>query len=241
MKLISLRNPAIDDQTSRVDLDVQSKIGPAITGYINALSTLCRLLPNGQELQSKLNDLLSTFSAHVAMDNKMLERSTVGEGEGVIYKLDNDHPMDDSEVLILGGAGRYTMKRLRVKIAREAQQLAEIVSRQDCGKNEYESAASMGQQTINSINTMLAALDEITQKQANNTVATEDTVTQPSPITVLDQQIADAYIMEMFDTMRPGLGDRAWVAISKRLKSQGFDTQLVEDMINRAVLLRSGT
>lgn len=53
----------------------------------------------------------------------------------------------------------------------------------------------------------------------------------------IDQMIKDEAVMEMYETMRVGLGDRAWVAITKRLRSQGHDANLVESMINRAIIM----
>lgn len=53
----------------------------------------------------------------------------------------------------------------------------------------------------------------------------------------IDQMIKDEAVMEMYETMRVGLGDRAWVAITKRLRSQGHDANLVESMINRAIII----
>lgn len=55
----------------------------------------------------------------------------------------------------------------------------------------------------------------------------------------IDKHIADSHVMEMFETMRIGLGDKAWVAISKRLRSEGYDPELVNRMIDRAIVLRS--
>ena len=54
----------------------------------------------------------------------------------------------------------------------------------------------------------------------------------------MDDQIRSAHVMEMYETMSPGLGDKAWVAITKRLKAEGYDADLVERMINRAIILK---
>jgi hypothetical protein len=54
----------------------------------------------------------------------------------------------------------------------------------------------------------------------------------------MDDQIRSAHVMEMYETMSPGMGDKAWVAITKRLKAEGYDADLVERMINRAIILK---
>jgi len=53
----------------------------------------------------------------------------------------------------------------------------------------------------------------------------------------IDQLIKDADVVEMYETMRVGLGDKSWVAITKRLRSQGYPADLVESMIDRAVVM----
>lgn len=47
--------------------------------------------------------------------------------------------------------------------------------------------------------------------------------------------VKDLHIIEMFETMRTGLGDKAWVAIAKRLKAEGHDPALVEAAVNHAI------
>jgi hypothetical protein len=53
----------------------------------------------------------------------------------------------------------------------------------------------------------------------------------------IDESIKDLCVMEMYETLRVGLGEKAWVAISKRLKAEGYDPQLIEAVIDRAIVL----
>ena len=54
--------------------------------------------------------------------------------------------------------------------------------------------------------------------------------------TPIDETIQRMCIIEMYETLRPGLGDRAWVAISKRLKAEGYESTLVDTAIDHAIL-----
>ena len=80
--------------------------------------------------------------------------------EGVIYQLDPANPMDDTEVLVLGGAGRYTLKGLRTKARREAAALAKDLEAEHGGA--FRGAAYNIKQLVNTLNTIVAAYDELT-------------------------------------------------------------------------------
>jgi hypothetical protein len=59
------------------------------------------------------------------MENrKKMKEAHVLDHQNVIYRLDRDKPMTDTEVLVLGGAGRYTLGGLRDKARREAEAMA---------------------------------------------------------------------------------------------------------------------
>ena len=53
--------------------------------------------------------------------------------------------------------------------------------------------------------------------------------------TPIDETMQKLCVMEMYETLKVGLGDKAWVAISKRLKAEGHPPQLVEDAIDHAI------
>jgi hypothetical protein len=64
------------------------------------------------------------------------------------------------------------------------------------------------------------------KKMAGNQATTEQ----------IEDLIRETYVMEMYETMKIGLGEKAWVAISKRLRTQGLDAELVEKIINQAII-----
>ena len=76
----------------------------------------------------------------------------------VIYHLDPVNPMDDSEVLVLGGAGRYSMAGLRRKAARESSDISTELS---LSNPSYRSVAHMLKQLTNTVATIQAALSEL--------------------------------------------------------------------------------
>ena len=88
----------------------------------------------------------------------MAEAHVLGNNS-VIYRLDRDNPMSDTEVAVLGGAGRYSLKALRDKARREASQLAQDLSVEHGGA--FRSAAVNIKQLTNTINTIVAAYNEL--------------------------------------------------------------------------------
>ncbi len=77
----------------------------------------------------------------------------------VIYQLDKNAPMDDTEVLVLGGAGRYSLAGLRNKARREVGQLAKDLEVDHGGA--FRGAAQHVKQLSNTLNTVVAAYDEL--------------------------------------------------------------------------------
>lgn len=85
------------------------------------------------------------------------KESTVDED--VIYRLDKDNPMNDTEVLVIGGAGRYSLDGLRAKARREAEQLAKDLTIDHGGA--FRRSAQNVRQLQNTLNTIVAAYDEL--------------------------------------------------------------------------------
>jgi len=79
--------------------------------------------------------------------------------DNVIYRLDRENPMSDTEVLVLGGAGRYSLKALRDKARREAAELAQDLSIEHGGA--FRRSATNIKQLTNTINTIVAAYNEL--------------------------------------------------------------------------------
>lgn len=52
----------------------------------------------------------------------------------------------------------------------------------------------------------------------------------------LEKMIKDMHIIEMYETMKVGLGEKSWVAINKRLKSEGLDPAIVDKAIDHAII-----
>lgn len=79
--------------------------------------------------------------------------------EGVIYQLDKEDPLNKSEILVLGGAGRYTFDRLREKARREAEQLYQDL--QVNHPNAFTKSAYNVKQLENTLKTIAAAYEEM--------------------------------------------------------------------------------
>jgi hypothetical protein len=81
------------------------------------------------------------------------------DNDNVIYRLDRENPMSDTEVAVLGGAGRYSLKALRDKARREAAALAQDLSIEHGGA--FRRSAENIKQLTNTINTIVAAYNEL--------------------------------------------------------------------------------
>jgi len=79
--------------------------------------------------------------------------------DSVIYRLDTEHPMSDTEVAVLGGAGRYTLAGLRDKARREAKTLSDDLTSDHGGS--FRGAAHNIKQLTNTLNTIVAAYNEL--------------------------------------------------------------------------------
>ena len=90
---------------------------------------------------------------------KLAKEAHVVDSNNVIYRLDRDRPMSDTEVLVLGGAGRYSLEALRQKARREAQQLAKDLEVEHGGA--FRSGAENVKQLANTLNTIVAAYNEL--------------------------------------------------------------------------------
>lgn len=88
-----------------------------------------------------------------------VKEAHVLDHSSVIYKLDNEDPMNGTEVLVIGGAGRYTLKGLRGKARKEAQALAQDLESDHGGS--FRSAAYNINQLTNTLNTIVAAYNEL--------------------------------------------------------------------------------
>lgn len=88
-----------------------------------------------------------------------IEEAHVLDHQNVIYRLDREKPMSDTEVLVLGGAGRYSLEALRNKARREADQLAQDLKIEHGGA--FRRSAENIKQLTNTLNTIVAAYNEL--------------------------------------------------------------------------------
>jgi hypothetical protein len=88
-----------------------------------------------------------------------VDEAHVVDNNNVIYRLDKDRPMSDTEVLVLGGAGRYSLEGLRQKARREARTLAQDLEVEHGGA--FRSGAENVKQLANTLNTIVAAYNEL--------------------------------------------------------------------------------
>ena len=89
----------------------------------------------------------------------------------LIYRLDPVKPIDNSEILLLGGAGRYTMAALRHKAARESTDLASELS---LISPSYRAVAHMISQLNNTVDTIRQAISEINSLTQNSSKSLTD-------------------------------------------------------------------
>jgi len=97
-------------------------------------------------------------AARRAVGQKVDEAHTL-DNTNVIYRLDKDRPMSDTEVAVLGGAGRYSLEGLRNKARREAQALARDLEVEHGGA--FRRSAENVKQLTNTLNTIVAAYNEL--------------------------------------------------------------------------------
>ncbi len=90
---------------------------------------------------------------------KIAKEAHVLDHKNVIYRLDRNKPMTDTEVLVLGGAGRYTLGGLRDKARREADAMAADLKVEHGGS--FRRAAENIKQLTNTLNTIVAAYNEL--------------------------------------------------------------------------------
>jgi hypothetical protein len=308
MKIDALEKQIIAILTPQPAFDVDSveQVGYEIMKHLSAAQNLCQALPNSANLSKQIESLKGLVSTYVPI-NPVLEKDKIDES--VIYRLDKQDPINQSEIRVLGGAGRLTMAGLKRKAARETAQLAEDVSADHA---DWHGAAHNVKQLSNTLMTIKTGLDELaslgynslneqhvqhdvlkavgmlrnelvkygrTGKPLTDTAVNKimQNVLQQSGHTdmnsllqtwksskagltplqwarqspdihdknvhntqinaPIDESIKNYCVMEMYETMRVGLGEKAWVSISKRLKSQGVDNNLVNEMIDRAIQL----
>jgi hypothetical protein len=88
------------------------------------------------------------------------EANVVGH-DSVIHKMDREDPMNKTEVLVLGGAGRYTLEGLRTKAIAEAQQLADDLKNAGTSALTFRNGAQNIKQLSNTLETIVSAYNQL--------------------------------------------------------------------------------
>lgn len=106
---------------------------------------------------------LKTIGSWNSMDpNSYAKRFAEDQNTGsVIYSFDQEDPLNKSEILILGGAGRYTFEGLRKKARKEAAALAQDLEIDS--PYAFERSAYNIKQLANTLNTIKKAYAEMEQ------------------------------------------------------------------------------
>ena len=162
-------------EDAKNDLDVHSKI-----------ERMINMTRNGQVLAMK--DYEAVFG-NTPFKNDLGEAHTL-DNQSVIYRLDREKPMSNTEVLVLGGAGRYSLEGLRMKARREARALAQDLEVEHGGA--FRRSAENVKQLANTLNTIVAAYNElkrIRQKggRGSRGITDEDTNFIRECLTIADQ------------------------------------------------------
>lgn len=128
-----------------------------------------------------------------------VEEAHVLNHDNVIYRLDRENPMSDTEVAVLGGAGRYSLKALRDKARREAAALAQDLSIEHGGA--FRRSAENIKQLTNTINTIVAAYNELARLRrkggrGSRGITDEDTNFIRECIRVVEQATQNYRLME---------------------------------------------
>lgn len=134
-------------EDAKTDLDIHSRVEQMIS-----MST------SGQVLDMK--DYEAVFgNAEFTKDIAGLGEAHALDHQNVIYRLDKDKPMSNTEVLVIGGAGRYSLEGLRMKARREARALAQDLEIEHGGA--FRRSAENVKQLANTLNTIVAAYNEL--------------------------------------------------------------------------------
>jgi len=222
MNLNQLQTPVVAVISPRptIDMDAITHFGPEIARHLNALSSICDYIPNSKNLKDHVEDLKSLFSTYVPLQDNMLEKSGIEE------------QMVKHEALRAVGMLRNAL----VKYGRTGKPITDVI----VNKLMKEILDQTNRTDMNSLlQTWKSSKAGLTPLQwAKQAPDIHDTgihdIEANAPI---DESVKNLCVMEMYETLRVGLGEKAWVAISKRLKAEGHDPQLVEDIVDRAIIL----
>lgn len=134
--------------------DYFNKIG-GNNGIPPNIKRIIHLIKNNEKLRPEEFQQFKMWQ----QNRQKTQEAHVIDHQNVIYRLDREKPMSDTEVLVLGGAGRYTLDGLRRKARREADELAQDLKIEHGGS--FRRAAENIKQLTNTLNTIVAAYNEL--------------------------------------------------------------------------------
>ena len=134
--------------------DYFNKIG-GNNGIPPNIKRIIQLIKNNEKLRPEEFQQFKMWQ----QNRQKTQEAHVIDHQNVIYRLDREKPMSDTEVLVLGGAGRYTLDGLRRKARREADELAQDLKIEHGGS--FRRAAENIKQLTNTLNTIVAAYNEL--------------------------------------------------------------------------------
>lgn len=248
MKLSTLAGPhALIQQPHAHDIDAGSNAAPAIGRHISSLKSLLALVPDSEDLCAKVAEIEAMLASRTNPGTPMIEMQ---QQPPTILDYDENKPLGQQRAHI-HGVGSSAVGYLPTKIVREASFVGDVISEIDgmeSGNPDYDQLIEKynelnrwTQQLARTTNTLSAAASEMARyrqsRRRSGYLENQDDTVRPIPQSEIDRMIADNHVIAMYETMKVGLGERAWVAISKRLRAQGMDPQVVERIINRAIVL----
>lgn len=205
-----------------LDLDVANRLGPTVLKHIVSLETLSKLLPNTAEICAKLEELKHAFETSVSLQSNVLEKNAI---DAINLTLEQQlhspvHPAVKDLENELKSVGKTGKSIHNSQISSMVKKIAE--------KNRV---------SVNDLNKMFMASHGNSTPYHYMELARNGQIKEATTAHLtIDDHVANSFVIEMYETMKPGLGDKAWVAISKRLKAQGYEPAMVENIINRAIV-----
>lgn len=218
---MKLQNLSENTNTVGLDLDVATRLGPTILKHLIALSTLSKLLPNSSLLQTKLDELKQDFETCVSLSSNVLEKDAVD-----IVNLTLEQQ--------LHAPVHQAVKDLETELKQEGK--SGKTTDNGAVSAIIKTVAERNHVTVSDLNKMFMASHGNTTPHHYVKMVKDGSVKESIAREMsIDDYIAASFVIETYETMKPGLGDKAWVAISKRLRAEGYEPAMVESMINRAI------
>ena len=146
-------------EITKAGLDVSARYDVSPMATNSTTIKIFKLTKHSDIVDGNDRLLRPTPSITIQLTGRGFSEAHVLNHDNVIYRLDRENPMSDTEVAVLGGAGRYSLKALRDKARKEAAALAQDLSIEHGGA--FRRSAENIKQLTNTINTIVAAYNEL--------------------------------------------------------------------------------